>query len=397
MRRNLGFAIGFGSITLLFGTVVYLGLDRYFEGTTWRWIFAIETVFVLAGIIQMGATMMKIGIKKPLLNIFTGYTFASIVFRFVGGLLLIIPFLVSLVVGSEQFPAVWFLITLVPAALLMIALLFGVFFGKYHYKVRRIPLHFKELPPAFDGFKIIQLSDIHSGSFDSVKGVMKGIQLVNREKGDLILFTGDLVNFDPREFGPWRTVFKKLEAELGVYSITGNHDYYFDQNLSGYQNSDGWKALLENHKAANFQLLLNEKVKISRAEQSIIVAGVENWGEPPFPQLGNLKEALNGCSPGDFIVLMSHDPSHWKAQVLQNENQINLTLSGHTHGMQFGLELGKWKWSPVQWRYKEWAGLYRKANQFLYVNRGFGFIGYPGRFGIRPEITVLELHSVKST
>lgn len=272
------------------------------------------------------------------------------------------------------------------------SILHGITKGKYNYKVHRVELFFKDLPPAFDGFSITQLSDIHSGSFDDKLAVEKGIQLANDLNADLIVFTGDLVNNKSEEIIPWIDSFKKLAAPYGKYSILGNHDYgdYVEWPSAAAKQQD-LDALKLHHGSMGFRLLLNDAVNIYKNGESISLIGVENWGKPPFPQYGDLNVAMSKASMNPFKILLSHDPNHWEEKVIGHQETIQLTLSGHTHGMQFGIEVPGIKWSPVKYRYPRWAGLYQEAKSFLYVNRGFGFIGFPGRVGIWPEITKITL------
>jgi len=282
---------------------------------------------------------------------------------------------------------------LVVAAIPFTSMLYGITKGKYNFKVNKVNLSFKNLPKAFDGFRIVQISDIHSGSFDSKESVIAGIDLVNKQNADVILFTGDLVNNDSREIEPFIDDFKTLKAKNGVYSTLGNHDYgdykKWDSNEDKQANLE---LLFEYHKKMKFKLLNNENSSITRGDSKIGIYGVENWGNPPFPQVGDLDKALKGSENIPFKILMSHDPTHWKKKVLPHPTHFDLTLAGHTHGMQFGIDIPGFKWSPIKYIYPEWAGLYKEAKQYLYVNRGFGFLGFPGRAGIMPEITVIELN-----
>jgi predicted MPP superfamily phosphohydrolase len=267
------------------------------------------------------------------------------------------------------------------------------FSNKYRYRVRRVRLAFDNLPASFKGLKIVQLSDIHAGSLADPVAVRRGVEMVLAEKPDLILFTGDLVNDIALEVGEYQAIFGCLDAPMGVYSTLGNHDY---GDYSWWENAESKKANLDHLKRIQaemgWRLLMNEHVALERGGEQIALIGVENWSaKARFPKYGRLDEAYAGAQKYPFKILMSHDPSHWDAQVRKEYSDIDLTLSGHTHGMQFGLEIPGFKWSPVQYVYKEWAGLYEEGNQKLYVNRGFGFIGYPGRVGIMPEITVIEL------
>ena len=272
------------------------------------------------------------------------------------------------------------------------SLLWG-FGNKYRYQLKRVKLSYENLPAAFKGIKIIHISDIHSGSFTDKKAVMRGVQKIINEKADLILFTGDLVNNVSDEMKDYMDVFDKLEAPMGVYSTLGNHDYgdYVHWN-SAEEKRANLERLKEIHAALGWRLLMNEHIVLERGNDKIALLGIENWSSKArFPKYGDLKKAYNGSENYPFKILMSHDPSHWMAQVCESYTDIDLMLAGHTHGMQFGVEIPGFKWSPVQYVYKEWAGLYENKKQKLYVNRGYGFIGYPGRVGILPEITVLEL------
>jgi len=272
------------------------------------------------------------------------------------------------------------------------SLLWG-FGNKYRYQVKRFKLSFENLPAAFKGIKIIHISDIHSGSFTDKKAVMKGVQKIINEKADLILFTGDLVNNVSDEMKDYMDVFDKVQAPMGVYSTLGNHDYgdYVHWN-SAVEKRANLERLKEIHASLGWRLLMNEHVVLEKGNDKIALLGIENWSaKARFPKYGDLKKAYTGSEEHSFKILMSHDPSHWMAEVCPSYNDIDLMLAGHTHGMQFGVEIPGFKWSPVQYVYREWAGLYENKKQKLYVNRGYGFIGYPGRVGILPEITVLEL------
>ncbi len=275
--------------------------------------------------------------------------------------------------------------------------LFGIlvngFGNKYRYQVKRVKLNYDNLPAAFAGLKIVHISDIHSGSLTNKEAVKQGVLRIMEEEPDLILFTGDLVNNVADEMNDFMDVFDKLSAPLGVYSTLGNHDY---GDYVSWKSQEDKEANLERlkqvHHSLGWRLLMNEHIVLEKGTDSIAVIGIENWSaKARFPKYGNLQKAYEGTDLHPFKILLSHDPSHWKAEVLKDYPDIDLMLSGHTHGMQFGFELPWLKWSPVQYVYKEWAGLYETARQRLYVNRGFGFIGYPGRSGILPEITVLEL------
>ena len=280
------------------------------------------------------------------------------------------------------------------AALPFLGILDGIWKGRYRYRVISHTLEFDDLPEAFDGFTIAQISDIHSGSFDNKNKVEYGVNMVNELDADVVMFTGDMVNNLASEAEPWIDTFKELTGKNGVFSILGNHDYGDYWRFPNAQDKvDNLNRLKEIHREMGMDLLLNESRFFERNGQRIYVAGVENWGLPPFPQYGDLESALNGIPEKAFTVMLSHDPSHFDAEIKQHPKKVHLTLSGHTHGMQFGIEIPGWiKWSPVKFKYPKWAGLYNELNdQFLHVNRGFGFLAFPGRVGIWPEITHLTL------
>lgn len=267
------------------------------------------------------------------------------------------------------------------------------FGNKYRYQVKRIKLSYPNLPSSFKGLKIVHLSDIHSGSFTDKKAVEHGIEKVLKENADLILFTGDLVNDRATEMVDYMDVFNQLKVPLGVYSVLGNHDYgdYAQWESQAAKNAN--LATLKNiHKELGWRLLMNEHVIIEKGQDQIALIGIENWSaKGSFQKYGKMQAAYPGTEKYPFKILLSHDPSHWDAEIRTKYPDIDLMLAGHTHGMQFGLEIPGFKWSPVQYMYTQWAGLYEAEKQKLYVNRGFGFIGYPGRVGILPEITVIEL------
>lgn len=274
-------------------------------------------------------------------------------------------------------------------------LLYG-FGNKYKYNLQKIALQFPNLPKVFSGFKIIHISDIHCGSFTDKAAVKKGIDLVNKQNADVILFTGDLVNYSADEMNEYIDIFQLLSAKHGVFATLGNHDYGFplgetkeERQIKQLANA---AAVAQMHQKLGWKLLSNTHCVIEREGQCIAVLGVDNISaKVNFPSFGKLKDAYTGAADVPFKILMSHDPSHWQAEVVKQFTDIDLTLSGHTHGMQFGVEIPGFRWSPVKYVYKQWAGLYEEAAQKLYVNRGFGFIGYPGRVGILPEVTLIEL------
>lgn len=271
-------------------------------------------------------------------------------------------------------------------------LIYGVVFGKYRYQVRKVVIESNDVPDSFHGYKIVQISDIHSGTFDSVEKVQKGIDIINVQGADLVLFTGDLVNTFASEIEPFIAVFESINSKDGKFSVLGNHDYgdYVKWESPAVKEAN-LDSLISNQEKMGFKMMRNTSERIERNGEFVNLLGVENWGKPPFPQHGDLEKATIGISSDAFNILMSHDPSHWDYQIKQHKKDINLTLSGHTHGMQMGIDWLGIKWSPVKYRYRKWAGLYTENDRHLYVNRGFGFLGWPGRLGIWPEITSIEL------
>ncbi|MGE8528771.1 metallophosphoesterase [Chryseobacterium rhizosphaerae] len=268
----------------------------------------------------------------------------------------------------------------------------GITFGKYRHTVRRVKVKFANLPKSFKGYKIIQISDVHSGSFSDPDKLKHAVDLINEQKPDLVLFTGDMVNNVADEFKPFIPLFSKIKAKDGKFAVLGNHDY---GDYVSWTSPDAKKknldTLIDYEKQAGFDMLRNENRVIEKNGEKLYILGVENWGLKPFPQFGKIDDALKGVPESATKILMSHDPTHFDYVVKKHPAEIHLTLSGHTHGMQFGLDLKNIKWSPVQYRYPKWADLYESEGKFLYVNRGFGVLGYPGRVGVLPEITLFEL------
>lgn len=279
------------------------------------------------------------------------------------------------------------------AAIPFAGVLHGIWKGRYNYRVIREELRFADLPAAFDGLTITQISDVHSGSFDHPAKVNYGIDLINQQESDLIFFTGDLVNNAADEMEPWVKDFSRLRARLGKFSILGNHDYGdYREWPSAEAKEANMEQLYQIHDRLGFRLLRNEHLALEKDSQKLNIVGVENWGSGGFVKYGDLDKATAGVAKEDFNLLLSHDPSHFEEVVKKHPKKMALTLSGHTHGMQFGIEIpGVFRWSPVKYRYPKWAGLYEELGRYLYVNRGFGYLAFPGRVGIWPEITVLTL------
>jgi predicted MPP superfamily phosphohydrolase len=373
----------------------------------WFFIFYyITSAFALAYIVyqlyhfdrsvgQTPKTMMTMGLLLLLYVpklLLTFILFGEDVIRFISGL-----FSLATKSGSDSFlperRRFVSQIALGVAAIPFASFLYGITIGKYNFKVIKQTLFFPDLPDAFDGTTITHISDIHSGSFDDADKIQYAIDLINEQNSDLVLFTGDIVNTHAIEMDPWIETFKGIHnPKFGKFSILGNHDYgeYVDWSSKAEKQAN-FEAIKDIHRKIDFKLLLNEHVKIENNNQELVIVGVENWGRK-FGERGDLNLASQGLTKDDFKIVMSHDPSHWDEKIQHDEKHFHLTLSGHTHGFQFGIEIPGWiKWSPVQYVYKQWAGLYENAGRYIYVNRGFGFHAYPGRVGIMPEITVIQL------
>lgn len=277
--------------------------------------------------------------------------------------------------------------TAVPAT----AFVYGIVSGAHDYRVRNVTVKLKNLPKSFDGVRIGQISDIHSGSFWNKTAVKGGVEMFLREKPDLIFFTGDLVNNETSEVKDYLPIFEKVKAPLGVFSVTGNHDYGdYKKWESAVAKERNFKDLVNAHKSMGYDILMNEHRFITQGGDKIAIIGNENWGAR-FSKHGDLDLAAKGTEDAAVKLLLSHDPTHWDAQVRPNHPDIDMTFAGHTHGFQFGVEIAGIKWSPVKYVYKQWGGLYQEGEQHLYVNRGFGYLGYPGRVGMPPELTIIEL------
>lgn len=400
------------SFFLLFALIIelytYQAIKTTFEN---KWIIRIYTIFSLLTVLflvisfsrfdrtvgQNPSTLMTIGllllvyVPKLLIGVFMLF---EDVFRLIFGL---INHFTDSVESNSFLPNRRKFISQMALAIAFIpfsGLIYGIFKGRYNYKVIKTPIYFDDLPDEFDGFRILQISDLHCGSFDNKEKIQYGIDLINQQDFDILVFTGDLVNTHAEEMDEWYDVFSKIkQGKFGNYSILGNHDYGEYIKWPSYEdkqrNFEGIKSI---HPKIGWDLLLNENRIIKKGNSEIALIGVENWGAK-FQQKADLAKAIRGVDKNAFKVVLTHDPSHWDL-VLQNDPfNFHLTLCGHTHGMQFGIEIPGWiKWSPVQYVYKHWAGLYEKGKRYIYVNRGFGYHAYPGRVGIWPEISILELN-----
>lgn len=290
----------------------------------------------------------------------------------------------------------WTLFSALIFTLTVLLFIYGMIIGKYRYTVNKVTLEYKDLPENFDGFKLVQISDVHAGSFKNKAAVRRGIKLINAQHADLFVFTGDLVNNKATEMDPWIAEFNQIRAPYGQYSVLGNHDYGdYIKWPSPEAKIANLNQLKEVHRHLGFELLLDRHISIKKQDQQILIGGVENWGLG-FGERGDLEKTFRFAAADAFKILLSHDPTHWEAQVKNSIPKVHLTLSGHTHGMQFGLEAFGFKWSPVKYRYAHWAGLKEENDRKLYINRGFGFLGFSGRIGIWPEITVITLKKISA-
>ena len=371
------------------------------------WIVAILAIAGLVLFVFTDATFMSKKVRTYLFATILAFVFAQIVstvFFLVDDVRRVIQWMAQKAffkktqvaqVEGDNIPRSVFLnwIGLAAGTTLFSSLIYG-FTNKYNYRVKRVKLTYDNLPKAFNGLKIVHFSDVHSGSFMNKKAVEEGVQKIIDQNGDLVIFSGDLVNDRATEMKNYMNVFNKIKAPMGVFSTFGNHDYgdYVKWPYDGVTKDQNLVHLAEVHRQLGWKLMMNEHVVLEKDGDEMALIGIENWSaKARFPKYGDMKKAYSGTENYRFKILISHDPSHWDAQVRPDYPDVDLTLSGHTHGMQFGVEIPGFKWSPVQYFYKEWHGLYEEGKQKLYVNPGFGFIGYPGRVGIMPEITVIEL------
>ena len=372
-------------------------ITRWVWSSYWLWVVLMITGFALYT--QLDAKMyagLRVFISALFFINLIGKLFASMVLLG-DDVRRLVSYLSQFVISKEDPQIAGRTAFIGKAALLtgvlpMMGLSFGILSGAHDYRVRRRDIYSSHLPKAFDGIRLVQISDIHTGSFFNKTAVRGGVDLINQERGDMVLFTGDFVNNQSDEAKPYLDLFAKVKAPLGVHAVMGNHDYgdyhRWDSMIEKQQNI---KDLHQMHKYMGWNIMLNENKIITADGESIALLGLENWGAGRFSKYGDMSKTYEGTQEIPYKILMSHDPSHWDAQVLSEYPDIDLMLAGHTHGMQFGVEIGDFRWSPSQYVYKQWADLYQQGTQSLYVNRGFGFLGYPGRIGILPEITVLTL------
>lgn len=330
--------------------------------------------------------------KQLLISSLYGLTISSFIPKIIFVIVMAVFYFTNYVFSENESHIVIPLIGLFVGFLPFFVIMYGIFKTRYHFKVHHVSLKFKHLPPAFHGLKVVQISDLHLGSYNHKFHILeRAIRKINQLEPDLLFFTGDLVNNYAWELRGWRKAFRHFSPKIDKYAVLGNHDYGdYSKWDSEEAKKENFNAIKTFYKENDFKLLLNETEIIEKENQNIAIVGVENWGNPPFKQYGNLQKALEGTEQIPFKILLSHDPSHWPEEVIEHTN-IALTFSGHTHGMQAAFKLKNKEWSPIKYKYKHWAGLYEQNNQFLYVNRGLGWLGFPGRLGMRPEITIMEL------
>jgi len=408
-------------MTLIFFGLFFLLVDYYFfqgllvASKNWspvwknmvRYGFWVPTVLSFAFLFwwafgdpyKMGATFRSMAITGMVAVYFS--KFFGLIFLFVDDLQRGVRWVVQLFQKSADGKSAGEVITrseflsqaaMIASVIPLGAMAYGVISGAHDYRVKRITVKLPNLPKSFDGLRIGQVSDIHSGSFFNKTAVKGGVEMMMKEKPDVLFFTGDLVNNESSEVNEYTEIFNKLRAPLGVFSVTGNHDYGdYKQWASKEEKQKNFQDLLAAHRHMGYDVLMNEHRILEQGGEKIAIIGIENWGMGRFPKYGKLDQAYAGTEEVPVKLLLSHDPSHWDAEVRKLYPDIDLMFAGHTHGFQFGVEIGGFKWSPSQYVYKQWAGLYTEGKQHLYVNRGFGYLGYPGRIGMPPELTIIEL------
>lgn len=362
--------------------------------TTINILFWVFSVGLITAIIVLKTTLDDINPrrKQVLISSLYGLTISSFIPKIIFVIIISMLFFSKTMIPEKVAVLIVPIIGLFSGFLPFFVIVYAIFKAVYHFKIHHHKISFNHLPKSFEGLKIVQISDLHIGGFNyRFKILERAVKLINELNPDLILFTGDLVNNFAWELRGWDNVLIKLKAKKGKYAVLGNHDYgdysQWDSNKKKEENFNNIKTF---YKKINFKLLLNESDIIEINQEKIAVLGVENWGKPPFKQYGNLSLSLKNAANISFKILLSHDPSHWSEEVI-DKTDIALTLSGHTHGMQMGFQYKKMSWSPIKYKYQHWAGLYKHKNQYLYVNRGLGWLGFPGRIGMRPEISNIEI------
>ncbi|WP_435138708.1 metallophosphoesterase [Formosa sp. A9] len=370
-------------------TVPSVGFRQFINGAFIFFSIALVTAIL---ILKVRLDHIDIRRKQVLISRLYGLTVSSFIPKIIFVVFITIFSVTNSVFTTEKSVYVVPVLGVLAGVIPFIAILYAVFKAVYHFKVYRVTVHHKDLPEVFDEVKLVHISDLHLGSLNyRYKVLDRAFKMINDLQPDILCFTGDLVNNFAWELKGWQDSFLKLNPDIKKYAVLGNHDYG-DYSLwkTTQEKQDNLNAIKQFYTNVNFQLLLNSSALIQKEDAHIAIVGVENWGLPPFKQYGDLNEALNGIDESTYKILLSHDPSHWSEEIVKQTN-IALTLSGHTHGMQAGIRIRNKSWSPIKYKYKHWAGLYKQANQYLYVTRGLGWLGFPGRLGMRPEITVIRL------
>lgn len=376
------------SITLLLATVFYKKLINIVF-----WVFTIGLIIAIL-ILKIKLDDINPQRKHKLISSLYGLTISSFIPKILFVIIISILFFSNFIFSEKESILIIPLVGLLSGLLPFLIIIYGIFKSVYHFKIHRHMISFEHLPKFFDGLKIVQISDLHLGGFNfQYKTLEKAIELINNLKPDLIFITGDLVNNYAWELKGWDKVFLKLKARINKYAVLGNHDYGdYSKWKNEKEKQNNFNLIKKFYKDVDIKLLLNESEIINTSNETIAIVGVENWGKPSFKQYGNLKMASKNINNIPFKILLSHDPTHWAEEIIDKTN-IDLTLSGHTHGMQAAINFNGNTWSPIKYKYKHWAGLYKHKKQYLHVNRGLGWIGFPGRLGMRPEITFLQLNS----
>lgn len=369
--------------------VDYPSLKLFINSLFWVFTFGLVSAIML---LKMRMNAIPVGKRQMLISSLYGLTISSFVPKILFSLIISVLYYSNYIFSETDSVLIVPIFGLIAGFLPFFAIVYAIFKSAYRFKIHRVEVHSKDLPSNFDGLKIVHISDLHVGSFSYRYRILeKVVHLINDLDADLILFTGDLVNNYAWELKGWDQVLNKLSAKKGKFAVLGNHDYGdYSPWISEEAKKENFEEIKNFYQKIDFQLLLNASEVLTVNNQSIGILGVENWGLPPFRQDGDLEKAWKDVRNLPFKILLSHDPSHWDAEVI-DKTDIDLTLSGHTHGMQAGIKILGKQWSPIQYKYKRWAGLYAHKNQFLYVTRGLGWLGFPGRMGMRPEITLIEL------
>jgi len=357
------------------------------------WVFTIGLITAII-LLKSRLSVMNTYQKQWLISSFYGLSVSSFVPKLIFVIVISVLYYANYVFSEQESLIIIPIIGLFSGFLPFFVIVYGIFRTLYRFKIHKVKIKFEELPKNFEGLRIVHISDLHLGSFNFRYHILdRAVRLINHLEADFIFFTGDLVNNHAWELKGWQRVLNKLEAKRGKYAVLGNHDYGdYSQWKSLKAKQSNFGLIKYFFKRINFKLLLNEADVVEINGENIAILGVENWGNPPFKQYGDLKKSLKNVADIPFKILLSHDPSHWNEEVVERTT-IALTLSGHTHGMQAGIKFKNINWSPIQYKYKHWAGLYKHNKQYLYVNRGLGWLGFPGRLGMRPEITFIELHN----